>query len=265
MWCSFCAALNPHASSTCETEQCSQSPNIRCAADGTSVSITCVAQSQNTDEDLHPQARQWCLRLGMTTAGFEQWAKLHVNPLVAACHFIGSLAALHLTVLWVLIGMANFRALYMYVSRIPLWIYFGYGVLFDVVAWRYGPGVVDHKLYPALLSLSTSLLLPSVILGYLGPLEAVPFHNRFYYICLSSVGVFCTTQSMTAGGSKGDHPLEPRTSILWPFVRGTVRAVQLVDAFTDLAVIKTLMEQARPNAAQFNFPSGPYCCTSELI
>lgn len=142
--------------------------------------------------------------------------------------------------------MAHFRPLYLYVCALPLLIFVVHGILTDLLLWRYGLDVQEHKLYHIQIAVSSIFLLPSVFLGYLGPIDAVPFQNRLYYLCWASFGTFCTSHLMAAGGSTGEHPAHPRTSILIPFLRATRRTVQLVDAFSDLAVIKTLFEQARP-------------------
>lgn len=80
---------------------------------------------------------------------------MHVNPLVALCYYFSANAVLHLVTILQLIGMANFRAVYMYASALTMLCFIVEGMLCDLVFWRYGPGVVDHKLYPPAVMLAS--------------------------------------------------------------------------------------------------------------
>lgn len=213
------------------------------AADGARVSSRSSVHEHGTEGNL----KHVCLWLGMTNRAWEGWEKLHVKPHVAVCYYFSANAGVYASSIWIVIGSAKFRALYMYLCALPMLGFTVNGTLIVLFVWRHGPDVVHHKVYEFACLVCTVLSLPSCVLGYIGPIDAVPFHHRFFYICVSSIGMFATSHAMAAGGTSGEHPLQPRTSILRPFVRGTIRAAQLVDAFTDLAVITTLVEQACPH------------------
>lgn len=204
-----------------------------------------MASEEQSQNAVH-QAPRWCLWLGMTAAAWDGWGKMHVKPHVAACYYFSAVAATLTTASVQLTDMTDFRPLYLGVCTFPFVGFMVTNVLNNVVFWRHGPVLAHHKLYTAVLLLGVCLLLPSGLLGYVGPIEAVPFHNRFYFICIAIAGTVCASHILAAGGSKAEHPLQPRTSILQPFVRGTIHAAQLMDAVTDLGVIGDLMEQVCP-------------------
>lgn len=201
-------------------------------------SINCPSQEHTTSEA--PK----CLWPGMTSTAWEGWGTLHVKPHVAACYYFSATAAMQVAGTCCLIGMPDFRAL----GPVSLLAFLVYGVLLGLAFWRYGPCVVVHnRLYPAALLLYAILGLPSMLMGYLGSSDMAPYGNKLLFIGLNTVGMFGASHMMAAGGSKGEHPAQPRASILWPCVRGTIRAVQVMDALTNLAVIRTLLDQACPH------------------
>ena len=238
----FHAASERKASSKGATERCTRFSFAPSAADEATASVRSFAQEQQQHD--HEQAKRWCLWLGMTPTACSDWAKLHVNPLVAAGYFFFSNVGVHSVDLSLLCGMLNFRSPYIYVCTLTMFLNLILSVPLKLLVLRYGPSLVDHKLFSFGMLVSLALLLPSILLGFLGPIGAVPFHNRFYFICLVSFEVFFASHGMTSGASKGEHPVRPRTSIFRPFVRGSIRAVQIVDSLTDVAVIRTLLEQA---------------------
>lgn len=211
------------------------------------------ASEGNRTAKQQDQAERWCLLLGMTTAAWDGWGRIHVKPHVAACYYFSSAAGILSATAWQLTGMTDFRALYLYVCTLPILGSTVIVALITLTFWRHGPHVVDSKLGIAAGALAGLFHLPTTLLGYLGPIDAVPFHNRFHYVCCGATLNFFASHSMAAGGSKGEHPVQPRTSNVWPFLRASMRALQLIDAYTDLAVIKTFWEQACTSATTLHF------------
>lgn len=181
---------------------------------------------------------------------------MHVKPHVAACYYFTAVAAMLSTSVWMIAGMTDLPELFKYSSTAPHCGFTLHGMGLGLSFWRHGPGVVESRLYDASIVLNSFLPVPTDVVGSLGPLDAVPFHNKIYYVWFTCFLTFCASHIMAAGGSKGEHPLQPRTSIFWPFIRGTIHAIQLMDAVTDLAVIKTLFKQA---CALISFLSHIHC------
>ena len=172
-----------------------------------------------------------------------------MNPLLAVCYYYSATTGLHFASIWLCTAIAAFGGIYLYMSTFLFLGFIVLGILTDLMFWGCGPDVVNHKLFPVAVALSAALLLTTLLLMSLEHMDTVSFQHRMLFACWGSCAAFFHSHSMAAGGVKGEHPLYPRTSIFCPFMRANMRAVQMVDALTDVEVIRTLMEQACPLTA----------------
>jgi hypothetical protein len=185
------------------------------------------------------QSRSWFLRLGMTSSGWEGWGKLHVNPHVAIAYFYSVELVQLVSGLYLITGVAFEH----YIVSIPWTVFIICNFIIYISFWRYGPMVAHHKLYPALLGTALIGMLPMLYVGYAGPLSTVPWNNRLHFVCASVPGAVFGTESASAGKVAGEHPPQPRHSIMMPVLRNTFKSILLADALTDLTLVRTMFEQ----------------------
>lgn len=180
--------------------------------------------------------KAWCLRLGMSSSAWDGWAEQHVNPFVAIRYFFGSAALSRAAAAYICTGVRGHDHMY-YVVMVPLVFYVVVLTGADCCYWRWGPEIVHHKLYQTLMALASLCMLPTGYVGFWGPDATVPWNSRFYFICVDAVFTFFVLQAASAGGVPGEHPTEPRTSIMGPCTRSALQALMVLDAASDLALL----------------------------
>ena len=190
----------------------------------------------------HNRAKAWCLRLGMSSSAWHAFGKMHVNPLTAIQHSVASDVGLSVFYAYTATGLPFNHSWVFYVVTCSHMINTIGVIGISCVFWRVGPALACHRLFPAIQALITLLSMPIHYAGYLGPLFAVPWHNRLKFVCVNAFSHFFVTQTCLAGKVQGEHPAEPRTSIIRPMLEGTIRTLQMVDALTDLSMIRTLID-----------------------
>jgi uncharacterized membrane protein YjjP (DUF1212 family) len=113
--------------------------------------------------------------------------------------------------------------------------------VYDVEAWA--TSCVHLKLYPAALFLVVVMRLPLFYMGFIGPIVTVPWQNRFKFVCINCLGMILIQLSGVAAGTPGEHPVEPRTSIIPSVSRAIVQGLRIVDSMTDLSLITELLAE----------------------
>ena len=179
--------------------------------------------------------------MGMCASSWDGWAKLHVNPGVAMGYYFASAAPICTISAYMCTGVRGEGHMY-YVVLVPLVIYTVAGVAIIISFWRWGPGIVHHKHYQPFISVMALGMVPVTYVGYWGPVATVPWHNRLHWLVVSGVSTFSGLQYTSAGGLPGEHPAEPRTSIREPVLRSALHALLLLDAESDLALTRSLLE-----------------------
>ena len=182
----------------------------------------------------------------MTASSWEGWAELHVNPFVAMGYFYGFAALERAAAVYICTGVRGDDHMF-YVVIVPLvsFVVMG-GTALDWFVWRRGPATVKHKLFQAFVVLSTLSSMPMLYVGNLGPEATVPWHDRFHILCATAIITFCGHQRCSAGLIPGEHPAEPRTSIMEPFCRSAIHALVVLDAVSDLALSRYLLTAVCP-------------------
>ena len=98
-----------------------------------------------------------------------------------------------------------------------------------------------QPLYPLVLVSLALCGLPMCYVTFLGPEATVPWHNSFHSLTVVCFGQFWGLQAAAAGFSPGEHPAEPRTSIREPFLRSALQSLLVIDALSDLALIRSFL------------------------
>ena len=128
-----------------------------------------------------------------------------------------------------------------YVVLVPLVFYSVVLTAASISFWRWGPAVAHYRLYQPALAVAAMSIMPMIYVGYLGPEAPVPWHNSLHWLVVSCITIFFGLQHLSAGGMPGEHPAEPRTSIRGPVLRSALQALMLIDAYSDLAVTRSLL------------------------
>lgn len=221
-------------------------------ADGTS---TFSEQSHGTSENefeisgtvpwaCHARGREWCLRLGMTSSAWDGWCKLHTNPLVAMCYFFGFVVLTNAVSCVLAVGIQGNS----FVEKSTI-ISTGFHLVMVkaifFLFWRWGPGVSCQRLYLPLIFSCALSAMPLMLLGNLGPEALVPWGNRLHFLIGNCVWLLCGLQGFAAGIVPGEHPAEPRSSIMYPVARAFVQAILWTDFWSDASLIRSLMNAVR--------------------
>ena len=82
-------------------------------------------------------------------------------------------------------------------------------------------------------------------LGYIGPQQTVPWNNRLQFLVVSSLSIAFVHLAAAAGGIPGEHPVEPRISIMRPVFRAVIQTLRVTDSLTDLSLIGELLTDVR--------------------
>ena len=203
---------------------------------------------------------KFCLPLGMSACSWEGWSRMHVDPLMAIRYFFFCEAVHIATCAYTVTGLRIDSSLYCFLVTVPMMLFTSCNVCTYLAFWRLGPEIVHHKLYTMSSLLTMICIIPVVLLGYMGPETMVPWNSRVHFVCVNASGTVFAEQSAAAGKSPRQHPQEPRTSLLKPIIRSAVVSLLLVDALTDLSLIRSLFERV----CSTSFPSSLFCCTASI-
>ena len=191
------------------------------------------------------RGRAWCLRFGMTASSWDGWAKMHVNPFVAMRFFFLSAACDVLTQAYVSTSLPMHRSMLLYVVTFPHLLQLVITLTVLCAMFRKGPQIVFHSMYPPVILLVVLLGLPACYLGYIGPLDTVPWNSRLKFSVVTSINLAFKHLSAAAGALPGEHPSEPRTSISKPVFRAFIQTFRVIDSITDLSLIGELLTEVR--------------------
>ena len=182
--------------------------------------------------------------MGMCASSWDGWAKLHVNPGVAMGYYFASAAPICTISAYMCTGVRGEGHMY-YVVSVPLVFYTVVLTALVICFWRWGPAVAHHKLYQPAVAFASLGIMPVTYAGYLGPNETMPWHNELHWLVVCCFNVIIGLQYTSAGGLPGEHPAEPRTSIREPVLRSAILALMMLDANSDVALTRSLLEVVR--------------------
>ena len=91
--------------------------------------------------------------------------------------------------------------------------------------------------------LSVTLNMPLICVAYLGPVSMVPWNSRLHFVCVNAVGMFCFVQTGAAAKTPREHPKVPRCSIMQPFIRSAINTMLILDAWTDLTLVRSFVDK----------------------
>lgn len=189
------------------------------------------------------RAEQYLVGCGMPKSAWLAWSNMHINPLAAIAHYYTSEMALLALAICMITGMHLDFSTNFWLVTAPWMVYILINITIAVGFWRCGPEFVEVKGYDLLLLAATLGCFPLLYVGYIAQVSAVPWNNRVLFMCVHVVAIWLASQTLLAGKVKGEHPAQPRTSILKPVLRATVNTMLLWDALTDLVVFKSLLHQ----------------------
>lgn len=194
-------------------------------------------------------AKRFYMSVGMSENALEGYAMMHVDPVTGLRYFwvcqVGLMAAL-------LVGFAGMTfdgSRIFYILTIPYCGVYTLQLTATMCFWRFGPDFAHHKVLQSIMGALSLCLLPMLYFGYLGPIETVPWNDRLVFSFVTLLMFLFASQAGQAGANMGEHPLEPRTSIIAPVVQGTINTILLWDALTDIGIIRSLLQQARLHAS----------------
>ena len=217
-------------------------------------------QHELTDSMHDAHGSAWCLRLGMSTVSWDGWAKLHVNPSVAIGYYYVSWFLATAISAYICTGIRG-EELVQTVVLVSLVCYTATWAGMGCIFWRFGPSVAHNSLYQRVMALASLCLVPCTYVGFLGPDATVPWSDRFHFLCVNSLWTFVMLQNSAAGGVAGEHPAEPRTRIMEPFLRSAILTLMLVDAISDFALARSFVAEVCspwPGCASGEHCQNPY-------
>ena len=186
------------------------------------------------------RGRAWCLRLGMSAGSWDGWAKMHANPSVSMSYFFLSYSLATSAIAYMCTGVRGEGHMY-FVVLVP----FGCDVVVNsavlALFWWWGVVIAHHKLYPAVPAFLALCAMPMCYVAFLGSETTVPWNNSFHCISIMCLVSFFMLRAAASGLVPGEHPAEPRTSIMEPIIRASTLTLLFLDAFSDLAVIRSLL------------------------
>jgi hypothetical protein len=198
---------------------------------------------------IRAKGRAWCLRLGMTASSWDGWARLHVNPTIQMGVYFLTTGLYILSACYILTALPFNNSTQLYLVTVPFALHTFILFMATCLIWRLGPQFVQFKYYPILLLLILAGDLPMLYVGYIGPIVTVPWQNRLRFVCIHCIATVFLLSSAACGGVPGEHPVEPRTSIIPTLSGAVIQSLWASDSLTDLALITALLEEVWASAS----------------
>lgn len=179
----------------------------------------------------------------MTASSWDGWAKMHVNPFVAMRFYFIPAACDILVKGFLISSLPMHISGLFYVATLPYVLHTLVNVAVAYIFFRYGPQIVFHRMFMPSILIALVPSLPVLYLGYIGPQHTVPWNNRLKFLVVSFMNFFAGHLAAAAGGLPGEHPVEPRTSIVKPVCRAIIQTFKVTDSLTDLSLIVELVAE----------------------
>eukprot|EP00892_Ulva_mutabilis_P011399 jgi/Ulvmu1/8631/UM046_0034.1 len=171
------------------------------------------------------------------------WCKVHRDPWVAWwCHALGFTLGVLVTSIGLLAGVPWFMwylhsgAIVSCAIVLPVHL---------VGVWICGPAFNTTNIF-ALSSITNIICCtPAAFLITAGPIRLAIFRNRIISLCVSAVGTFAYAFSSFMAPMPSAFPKEPMTSLTTPLMAAANLTSHFMNAFTDAAIVRPILEQAR--------------------
>lgn len=136
-----------------------------------------------------------------------------MNPFIGMAYYFVSAVASLVAKAYFASGMPMERSIYCYMLTIPFLLHMILSAATVCGIWVIGPQLA-HEIFPAGILVTVACFLPAHTAGFVGPLRAVPWGNRFKFVLVESLIFALEQQTAAAGGLSGEHPSEPRVTIV---------------------------------------------------
>ena len=170
---------------------------------------------------------------------------MHVNPFVAMRFFFLPAACGTLMNAYIVTSLSMHMSTLCYVATLSHLLHVVVFLAMACAMFRLGPQAVLHRMYQVAMVCMAVLAWPMWYLGYIGPQQTVPWNNRLQFLVVSSLSIAFVHLAAAAGGIPGEHPVEPRISIMRPVFRAVIQTLRVTDSLTDLSLIGELLTDVR--------------------
>lgn len=109
--------------------------------------------------------------------------------------------------------------------------------------WRHGPAYAHTITFSIFNFLYLACILPVIIAAFVRDDSSIPFQNRLKSTLLIALCSYFSNLTGLCGQISDEHPLEPMTSLARPFFLAGIRSGRVMDALTDISMIRILLEQ----------------------
>lgn len=194
----------------------------------------------NDSSSLSPRLRATFKALGMREEAFADWATFHVSTAYAMGFFFISTTTLIGGLSYFQLNGIPFTRYYM---SIPCAITISITSGYLAAIWRYGPFVAASWPYMITLPIVWTTWSVTFSLGFLGPLENIPFGSFIHFLLVVGLCLFTGNLANKSGMLFMDHPAEPRNSMYKQLFGSAVSTVRLIDNFTDMSFVRIILTQ----------------------
>lgn len=111
--------------------------------------------------------------------------------------------------------------------------------------WRYGPKAAKLKPCKALVIFVATTVLFMSVTSFAGPISYVPYRSRILTLIGISAAAFFFSCAAACGGIAADHPPQPHKSLMTPLLNACFSTLRLMDALTDMGLVRILATQVR--------------------
>ena len=130
---------------------------------------------------------------------------------------------------------------YFYIFRVQLAVILGHLALTSCFFWHHGQPYFDTLAFKTTTMASSLCFICVMIVGYLCPLEAVPFGSTVHLTLVLAAIVWM--QNVILGLAPMAIPAEPCRKLVLPLMQALPRTLRLMDACTDLSLLRVLAVQ----------------------
>ena len=159
---------------------------------------------------------------------------MHVNPFIAMLFYFLSVIGDNLAKAYLVTCLPMHRSILYYALTLPYVLHMVTNLAFYCAMFRNGPQFVFHRMY-------LPIVLSGVVLSL--PVHVVPWSNQLKVLIVRVATILFTHLTAAAGGLPGEHPVEPRTSIMKPVCRAVIQTLRVTDSLTDLSLIWELVAE----------------------
>eukprot|EP00892_Ulva_mutabilis_P008921 jgi/Ulvmu1/6400/UM003_0028.1 len=197
-----------------------------------------------------------CARAGVAPVAAKAWTELYVRPrLVCNIYLFSALECLVPICVVYTSGYSRWVSVVhvpLIISIVALLVQYG-GM------WRLGPLFAKMQIAQVLIMIAAANVLMIAVTSFIGPRSLCPFSSRF----LASVVFAWLSLGMNVaakfGGMPADHPHRRDSHDGRRLISALTSTARTVDGFTDMAIVRTIMDYALLSEACFWFGRSTTC------